>query len=131
MKKQLPKYIADSLIGLSKADLDISYFRSSGPGGQHRNKTDTACRIKHRETGITAEASDSRSQATNRQNAFKKLVDRLIEHYRKPSAARERNSGWAEKIRTYHFPRGTVKDHRTGKDAALDKVLDGDIDLLK
>lgn len=131
-KRTVPEYIANKLDGLRKTDLRIQFFRSSGPGGQHRNKVETAVRITHKATGVTAEASDSRSQSDNRTAAFLRLVDKLIEHYRGEMCEQERkiNSGWAEKIRTYHEPRNTVKDHRTGATHPYSDVIDGDLDPL-
>lgn len=130
MRLRVKKEVADKIVGLTKKDFKVSYFRASGPGGQHRNKTDTACRVTHIATGITSEAVDSRSQSTNRENAFKKLVVKLVEHYESQMQTEERkmNSGWNEKIRTYHQPRGTVKEHRTGITLGYDGVLNGDID---
>jgi protein subunit release factor A len=130
MRITLPKSVADKLIGTTKKDLRVEFFRASGKGGQHRNKTDTACRITHLATGIAAEATDSRSQADNKEKAWLKLVERLIAYYRRETIqeTRRMNSGWAEKIRTYHEPRGTVKDHRTGVTNGYQETLDGDLD---
>ena len=130
MRRTVPKYVADRIIGTTKKDLRIQFFRSSGAGGQHRNKADTACRMTHIATGVTAEATDSRSQGDNRTKAWFKLVDRLIAFYTKEMTREERrmNSGWSEKIRTYHQPRGVVKDHRTGVTNGYEETLDGDLD---
>ncbi len=130
MRFTVPKYVADKIIGTTKKDLRVQFFRASGKGGQHRNKTDTACRMTHKVTGISAESTDSRSQASNKSKAWLKLVDRLITHYKKEMVQEERrmNSGWSEKIRTYHEPRGVVKDHRTGVTNGFQKTLDGDLD---
>jgi len=128
MRVRVPAYVGKKLIGLNKKDFKVSTFRASGPGGQHRNKADTAIRITHKETGISAEATDSRSQATNKAEAFKKLVFKLIEHYTENSDERLMNNGWSEKIRTYHEPRDTVTDHRTGVTKRYSDVLDGDLD---
>jgi len=130
MRKTVPKYVADKIIGTTKKDLRIQFFRASGAGGQHRNKADTACRIIHIATGITAEATDSRSQGDNKAKAWIKLVERLIAFYTKQMSQEERrmNSGWSEKIRTYHQVRGVVKDHRTGAINGYNETLDGDID---
>ena len=129
MRLTVPKYVADKIIGTTKKDVRIQFFRASGAGGQHRNKADTACRITHIATGTTAEASDSRSQADNKAKAWLKLVERLIAHYKKEMRqdARRMSCGWSEKIRTYHEPRGVVKDHRTGVTHGYEETLDGDI----
>ena len=130
MRRMVPKYVADRIVGTTKKDLRIQFFRASGKGGQHRNKTDTACRITHIATGVTAEATDSRSQASNKVKAWLKLVNRLIAHYKSEMVqeARRTNTGWGEKIRTYHQVRGEVKDHRTGVVQGYEQTLDGDID---
>jgi protein subunit release factor A len=130
MRITLPKDVAEKLLEVNKKNLRIQFFRASGKGGQHRNKTDTACRITHIPTGVSAEATDSRSQADNKAQAWLKLVRRLIDHFTQEtvSEARRMNSGWAEKIRTYHQPRGVVKDHRTGVVQDFERTLDGDLD---
>lgn len=130
MRLKLPKPIAEKLVGITKKELRIEFFRASGKGGQHRNKTDTACRITHKATGVSAEATDSRSQSDNKQAAWLKLVDRLVAHYKAEMVEEVRrvNSGWAEKIRTYHQPRGVVKDHRSGVTNGYAETLNGDLD---
>lgn len=84
---------------LREGDLEITFFKSSGPGGQHKNKRETAVRVRHLPTGITVEASEERSQAMNREAALERLAERLAALRRrrkrriatKPSrAARER-----------------------------------------
>ena len=130
MRIKVSKHVGDQLIGLSKRDFKVSTFRSSGPGGQHRNKTNTAIRITHTVTGISAESADSRSQSTNKESAFRKLVYKLIAFYDNDKRERLMNSGWAEKIRTYHEPRGVVTDHRTGKTKRYSDVMSGDIDAF-
>jgi peptide chain release factor 2 len=131
MKIKVPEYVADKLDGLRKKDFNVQTFRASGPGGQHRNKVETAVRITHIATGVTAEATNSRSQADNKKAAFQKLVMKLVAYY-KEEGVKERkiNLGWGEKIRTYHEPRGVVKDHRTGVEASYAVVLDGGIDCF-
>ena len=96
---------------VSKKDLRIDYFRGSGKGGQNRNKRDTACRIRHKETGITATAEEHKSQAQNRKAAFKRLTDQLIPLMREAARSPQRPPS-TERIRTYHEPRQQVKDHR-------------------
>lgn len=113
-----------------KKDLKITYYRGSGPGGQHRNKTDSACRITHIPTGIVAQSEEHKKQGQNRKAAFRRLCDQLV-----PKMKLARNidnlKETLERIRTYNMIRQEVIDHRTKKRAPIDKVLNGDIDLLR
>lgn len=131
MRIKVPKYVADRLVGLSKKDFQIHTFKGSGPGGQHRNKVETAVRITHTATGISAEATDNKSQSRNKKEAFGKLVRKLVSHYTSEETSLCTAEAKAEgKIRTYNEQRRTVKDHRTGIEADYSSVLDGDIDCF-
>lgn len=107
-----------------KTDLKITYYRDKGPGGQHKNKADTACRMVHIPTNITSTASEQRSQRQNRIMAFKRLAEKL-----KPlmiaSATPDRPEKNYKRIRTYTEHRQTVKDFRLDKRYSYDKVLYG------
>lgn len=131
MKRTVSKYVASKLDGLRKKDFRVERFKSSGPGGQHRNKVETAVRITHIATGVSAEATDSKSQARNKRNAFFRLADKLIKHYTKESIGEDETGRNLQRIRTYNEPRNTVKDHRTGIEAEYKTVLDGDLDCLR
>ncbi len=117
-------------------DIKIETMRGKGPGGQHRNKTDSAVRATHIPTGISVYV-DGRSQHKNKAQALKELEARLKEAAEEEKAAQKKEK--RDKaihdttiIRTYNFPRGIVKDHRTGKTASLKRVLGkGDLDALK
>ena len=119
--------------------MQIDTFRSSGAGGQHINKTESAIRITHLPTGTVVECQDERSQYKNRDKAMKVLRSRLYEaelaKRDAAQAARRRSqvgSGdRSERIRTYNFPQGRVTDHRIGLTLyRLDDVMDGDLDEL-
>ena len=120
-------------------DLKIDTFRSSGAGGQHINKTESAIRITHLPTGTVVECQDERSQYKNKDRAMKILVSRLYdaEVQRQNAAyAAERKSqvgtgDRSERIRTYNFPQGRVTDHRIGLTLyKLDQILNGDLDEI-
>ena len=129
--------IAD--IQINPADLRIDTFRSSGAGGQHVNKTDSAVRLTHLPTGIVVECQDDRSQHKNRSRAMALLRARLLaaEQEKQTSAqARERklqvgSGDRSERIRTYNFPQGRVTDHRINLTLyKLDEVMEGGLEEL-
>ena len=120
-------------------DVRIDVKRSSGPGGQSVNTTDSAVRITHLETGLVVEIQDEKSQHKNKAKAFAVLRARLYERQQAKqreadSAARRSMVGGgdrSEKIRTYNFPQDRLTDHRIGLDLSnLPRVMDGDIDRL-
>lgn len=117
-------------------DVKVDTYRSSGAGGQHVNKTESAIRITHLPTGIVVTCQDEKSQIKNRESAFKVLKTRLYDHYQsqindKYSANRKLQVGSgdrSERIRTYNYPQGRVTDHRIGMTIySLDDFLDGNI----
>ncbi len=124
-------------IEINPADLQIDTFRSSGAGGQHINKTESAIRITHLPTGTVVECQDERSQHKNRDKAMRVLKSRILEAERQKQAssiADERKSqvgtgDRSERIRTYNYPQGRVSDHRIGLTIyKLEQFLNGDMD---
>lgn len=126
-------------IEIDPNDLRIDVFRSSGPGGQSVNTTDSAVRITHLPTGMVVSCQDEKSQHKNKAKALKVLRARLLEKKQeeeeeKLAASRRSMVGSGDrsaKIRTYNFPQGRVTDHRIGLTLyRLNEVLDGDLDHL-
>jgi peptide chain release factor 1 len=124
---------------IKESDIEITAYRSSGPGGQHKNKTETAIRAMHKPTRIVACCANGRSQWSNKQSAMQILMARLNQHFQSTHQENERemknqqvgNAGRGEKIRTYNFIENRVKDERASKALyCLDKVMDGDLDRL-
>jgi len=109
------------IMSWTRKDFRVDTFRAGGKGGQHQNKTDSAVRITHIDTGLSAESREERSQPLNKKIAFRKLADKMIEHYF-PKIRKDR-APVTDTIRTYHEPRGTVKDHRTGRMYRYDDVV--------
>lgn len=126
-------------VQVNPQDLDVSFFRSSGPGGQNVNKVSTAVRIVHRPSGLVVTSQAGRSQHANREQAIMLLQIKLAEAGRESQARelgglrREQIGGAdrSEKIRTYNFPNDRITDHRIGKKFHnIEKVLAGDLDPI-
>ena len=120
-------------------DLKIDTYRSSGAGGQHVNKTESAIRITHLPTGIVVNCQDERSQIKNREKAMNILKSKLYDYYQTAAdaeyaAARKSQVGTgdrSERIRTYNFPQGRVTDHRMGLTLySIDNFMNGNIDEM-
>jgi peptide chain release factor 1 len=129
----------DVEVEIDPGDLQIDRYRSSGPGGQSVNTTDSAVRITHKPTGIVVSMQDEKSQLQNRERAMRVLRARLYERalaaqQAEQAASRQTQVGTgerAEKIRTYNFPEKRVTDHRIGlRLHNLDQILMGEMDAL-
>jgi peptide chain release factor 2 len=124
-------------VDIRPEDLRVDTYKSSGAGGQHVNKTESAIRITHIPTGIVVACQTERSQIQNRATAMKVLRSKLYEHYRE-ERDRERQAKepekkditWGSQIRSYVFqPYQMVKDHRTDVETSgVQAIMDGDLD---
>ena len=126
-------------VALDPNDLKIDVYRSSGPGGQSVNTTDSAVRVTHLPSNIVVTCQDEKSQHKNKAKALKILRARLLESEQQKQAAQERDQRLAqvgtgdrsERIRTYNFPQNRLSDHRIGLTLySLDKVIEGHMDEL-
>ncbi|MCH6162636.1 peptide chain release factor 1 [Streptomyces marispadix] len=126
-------------VEINANDLRIDVYRSSGPGGQSVNTTDSAVRITHEPTGIVVSCQNEKSQLQNKEQALRILRARLLaaaqeEADQEASDARRsqvRTVDRSERVRTYNFPENRISDHRVGfKAYNLDQVLDGDLDAV-
>ncbi len=137
MVEVMPEAEADIDVEISTEDLKVDVFRSSGPGGQHMQKTSSAVRLTHLPTGLVVTCQSERSQYQNKEIAMKILQARLL-NLELASKAEERArlkgehvaAGWGNQIRSYVLhPYKMVKDHRTNyQTSATDAVLDGELD---
>ena len=126
-------------VPISDADLRVDVFRSSGPGGQSVNTTDSAVRITHLPTGIVVSCQNEKSQLQNKEQAMRILRARLLAAARATADAavadarrsQVRTVDRSERVRTYNFSENRIADHRVGYKAYnLDAVLDGDLDAV-
>lgn len=131
--------VEDVEVEINNSDLYIETIKSSGAGGQHINKTESAIRLIHKPTGITIECQDERSQYKNKDKAMKLLRAKLYDMKQREQndkIASERRSqvgtgDRSEKIRTYNYPQGRITDHRIGFTVhSLDSFLNGNIDSV-
>jgi peptide chain release factor 2 len=133
----LPEAEADTDLVIPAEDVKIDTYRSSGPGGQHMQKTSSAVRVTHLPTGIVVTCQSERSQHLNKDVALRILRARLLEmELEKREAEKARlkgkriEAGWGNQIRSYILhPYKMVKDHRTGHETSnAETVLDGELD---
>jgi peptide chain release factor 2 len=134
-----PEFNDEIEIEVRSEDIKVDTYRASGAGGQHINKTDSAIRITHLETGIVVTCQNQRSQIKNREQAMKMLKSKLyqleIEKKEEQMAeirGEQKEIGWGSQIRSYVFhPYSMVKDHRTNVEMGnIGAVMDGDIDIF-
>jgi peptide chain release factor 1 len=135
----LPESEDITSVEINPADLRIDTYRSSGAGGQHVNKTDSAIRITHFPSGIVVECQDERSQHKNRARAMSLLQARLLEQEQSRRASETAESrrlqvgsgDRSQRIRTYNYPQGRLTDHRINLTLyKLEDVLSGNLDLV-
>ena len=135
----MPEAEGDVDVSIGPDDLRVEVFRSSGPGGQHMQKTSSAVRLTHLPTGVTVTCQSQRSQYQNKETAMKILQSRLLElelekreEERASLKGKRINAGWGNQIRSYVLhPYRMVKDHRTDYQLGdVDAVLDGGLDGL-
>ncbi len=133
----MPEIGEDSNVEIRDEDIKVDTYRSSGAGGQHVNKTESAIRITHLPTGIVVACQNERSQHQNREVAMKMLVSKLIQIKEQAHLERiedikgeQMQIGWGSQIRSYVFmPYTLVKDHRTNYESGnINAVMDGDLD---
>ena len=133
----MPEFTDDGKVEIKEEDLEITAHRSSGAGGQHINKTDSAIRIVHKPTGIVVGCQTERSQLQNKETAMKMLRSKLMEIKEREKLDKiddikgvKTNIEWGAQIRSYVFmPYTLAKDTRTGfEDGNINAVMDGDID---
>ncbi len=126
-------------VHIDPTEIRVDVFRSSGAGGQHVNKTESAVRITHLASGIVVECQDDRSQHKNKERALKvlaaRLKDRMVREQQQQEASARRtlvgSGDRSERIRTYNFPQGRVTDHRINLTLyKIDQIMDGDLDEL-
>lgn len=126
-------------ININPGDLEITTYKSSGPGGQYVNKTESAIRIVHKPSGLVVTCQSERNQLQNKETALTLLSARLLqrqeeEDLSKLTTERRDQIGWAkraEKIRTYNYPQNRITDHRIGKSwHDLEKIVNGNLEPI-
>lgn len=121
-----PQEMKKPALSLTRKDFEIRWFSGTGPGGQHRNKTQNCVEITHKESGLSARGTSSRSRITNQKQAFAVLATRLRPWLKEKLGVEDPSRGYCQEVvRNYHAARNEVKDHASGETRRYDDVVDG------
>jgi protein subunit release factor A len=121
--------MTETLFTATRKDFRVDTYRGTGPGGQHRNKTDSCVRITHIATGLVASACDSRKQAQNKKTAFEKLAKLILAHVKEQYQTKRHRS--TVTVRTYHGADNRVKDHLSGLEQPYLEVLNDPAKMIE
>lgn len=125
-RANFPQGMKDPALSLTRKDFELRWFSGTGPGGQHRNKSQNCVEITHTASGISAQATGSRSRTTNQRQAFAVLAARLRPWLKEQLGVEDPGRGYChEVVRNYHAVRNEVKDPASGETRRYKDVLDG------